>query len=867
MATLYLDYEGGNDANDGLSFANRVKTITSGLTAARIAPGDTIRVMGSPAPTLIDNSGVWTNAPNSSGTGVSVGTMTAATNASPIVVTRNTHGLNNGDIVRITGAVGNTAANGVWEVANVTTNTFELKGSAGNGTWSSGGAITNITHQIVKIPAVLVKNVDNCETAWTAANGAASALATTSFKEFLSAEQITMPGSPATGTLYAYRQLTGGAQDFSAYQQITFWIQVSATTATGNLKLCLCSDTAGAVIVDTFAIPAIGSAVRFVPITIDKGSALGASIQSVALYSDTVAPAGSLIIRLDNIMACKASSSNDAVTLTSLIGKKSALRQSIVSSTYATPIVMTVTGHGFGNGDSVYIQDHATNTNANGVFRIANVTANTFELVDVVTQDNVAGNGVGGATGTVVSQEGWWAIQSIYVNSTTTMIMLETADPGSNGYTTRGYAGRSETIATYKRETIKWTMVASGVSNSTLQDSGSQGNPITMTGGWDRTNMSTQDSDTWWDFQSGFGNAITFSAKSWWVFDRLHLVRTQTAWTPPPASALKYACVIGSNGVGITYPPWDMVVDFYVHVGGSSGGNSIVHQNCQRALTRFAASYSHLSSSPYSLNASFSVIHRAVGKNNGLRCFGDGGIGVIVYSGQTENHPSAVANINSTTTCRLILCRVDHSEANVSNFSSGLSREDGEIRYYMRNNDPTLHGIYGNNRSFVSESSVRHTASGLAWKISVTSTIYDATAPVRYLVATVPCNANQTTTVKAWLRRTNTGLTLQLVCPGKQIKGVPNDLSASMTAIADTWEEVTLSITPTESGMVDIYLSAYGGTTYSGYIDDMTITVGGTAPSFPTMDWAYLGAPFVVFAGSGGGGGLMLPAGMRGGFA
>ena len=45
MAIYYLDYENGNDANDGLSFANRWKTMTNGATAARIAPGDTIRIM------------------------------------------------------------------------------------------------------------------------------------------------------------------------------------------------------------------------------------------------------------------------------------------------------------------------------------------------------------------------------------------------------------------------------------------------------------------------------------------------------------------------------------------------------------------------------------------------------------------------------------------------------------------------------------------------------------------------------------------------------------------------------------------------------------------------------------------------------
>jgi hypothetical protein len=67
------------------------------------------------------------------------GTIIGATNASPIVVTSAAHGLANGDVIHIAGVIGNSAANGGWVVANVTTDTFELVGSTGNGTYSSGG--------------------------------------------------------------------------------------------------------------------------------------------------------------------------------------------------------------------------------------------------------------------------------------------------------------------------------------------------------------------------------------------------------------------------------------------------------------------------------------------------------------------------------------------------------------------------------------------------------------------------------------------------------------------------------------------------------------------------------------------------------
>ena len=74
----------------------------------------------------------------------------------------------------------------------------------------------------------------------------------------------------------------------------------------------------------------------------------------------------------------------------------------ISSSTNATPTVVTATSHGFATGDLVMIYGHATNTAANGIFKVVRVDANTFQLRDRYSNANVAGNGVGAGTGRVV---------------------------------------------------------------------------------------------------------------------------------------------------------------------------------------------------------------------------------------------------------------------------------------------------------------------------------------------------------------------------------------------------------------------------------------------------------------------------------
>ena len=73
--------------------------------------------------------------------------ITGATNASPIVITAASHGLKDGNAVRIAGVVGNTAANGDWNVTVVDANSFQLVGSTGNGLYTAGGT-ADILHLV-----------------------------------------------------------------------------------------------------------------------------------------------------------------------------------------------------------------------------------------------------------------------------------------------------------------------------------------------------------------------------------------------------------------------------------------------------------------------------------------------------------------------------------------------------------------------------------------------------------------------------------------------------------------------------------------------------------------------------------------------
>lgn len=89
-------------------------------------------------------------------------------------------------------------------------------------------------------------------------------------------------------------------------------------------------------------------------------------------------------------------------TIPSLVTPPAGLRVEILSSTDATPIVIQTTApHGFTSGaatDTVEVEGHLVNTNANGVWQISVVDATHFSL------DGSAGTGggPGGATGYAV---------------------------------------------------------------------------------------------------------------------------------------------------------------------------------------------------------------------------------------------------------------------------------------------------------------------------------------------------------------------------------------------------------------------------------------------------------------------------------
>ena len=391
MATFYLDFENGNDSNNGSTWALAWKTVANGATAARTAPGDTIRIAKSPAPVSVGD-GKWVKQNRNGGGFPSTLNISAtASNGGAVRLTiSSTTTLATGDIVTVRGIVGTVEANGNWKITVDNATQITLVNSVYANAWSSGGTVQQVNSKSIILTTPQTQNITNCEVIWTNAAGGdctASLVAGTDMKISWGAARLTMDASPQTSTLQAY--FPTGTLDLSAYQELTFWMKNSAaiTTAT-TWTISLCSDTAGATVVDTFVIPAIASVNRYIPFSIARtgGGNLGSSIQSIAVSTGSTAPANSSWIQLDNISASKSNN----LSLRSLISKTSTEQggswypiQNI--SADGTIILVDNGTNTLGNaGNGYYEESETVTTYIRNTVRMATVgTASTTLMNDV----------------------------------------------------------------------------------------------------------------------------------------------------------------------------------------------------------------------------------------------------------------------------------------------------------------------------------------------------------------------------------------------------------------------------------------------------------------------------------------------------
>lgn len=754
---------------------------------------------------------------NESGSDATRTTISSVTVANPsgsiTRCTKTAHGLTTGAVVTLSNF--SSWLNGAWKITKVDNDNFDLDTAVWQATADAtgdvvpfGGTITdpwktsqsgataariapgdeirlkkvgdptslgNVTFTLGQEYCVLAAaqtlNVEMCESAWTAATNITCNVNATYRRQGSYSCSYVVGSSFTTGKM-AYKSFT--STDFSSYQKLSFQIYSTSNITSGYIKLCLCSDTAGNTIVDNFIIDLAITGGYWHTLTIakDGGGNLGASIQSVALYAIT--DPGTPTIYLDSIIAC----TSTGLCLNSIITKSS----SAIDRTNPVYPISAI------NGVNVY-------------FGISNGLNNSVSI------------------------------------------------PAK-------YREATETVTGYFINPLRYSTLGSGFGSATdnTTDSGSSGTYITFKGGWNFTS-DLQDGETWFDgLSSTTYTPYSFHSTNIYIaLDNINFIRwygfatTTPSGNKYPASINRMSLLQCTVGAILQHPGGGGSINFQYMNGCAV---SIQLNNCHDVTvtgtkilnTRDGIA---LGGTPYDgLTIQIDEI--------------DGGIVTANHSALTfQSYPCMNILVKDTVIGNFIYAAVIHGFVRMHNVEIKSTCSYGIATYYaskvyMRNclissasetvnqysyrnervyslqHDQTI----GNNKLFCYgatgewQTSTKHDTEPGAWKYTISTVTWSSTLPFQEEIAQIAVAADTTYTVTAWVKKdhaTNIGASLA-VYTDTDVLEIASD-SIDTKANDTDWEQLSISFTPSEAGVVPVYINAwYNGATSNIYVGTISVT-------------------------------------------
>lgn len=654
----------------------------------------------------------------------------------------------------------------------------------------------------VVLASSVTATVTLCQSAWT---NSTNVTCTTSGdrKEGTLSINNAIAGAFTTG-LAAF--FATGTLDLSAYQQLTFWIKSDTAVAASSIRVDLCTDTVGAVPVNSFTISRALNASVWTPITIDSGGNLNSAIASIAMNVLIDLGGSTVNVKFDDILACKAASAADSLSLTSLIGQNDGI---------------------------------------------------------------------------------WWGLRSI--NGTT--LIVDINPNASNSTAALGWSGTTGTAEIWKVETIKTPKVAASntvVTNAPVN--GTSGNVVTISGGWNTTDMSTQDAGdiTICDGLDGFGIAFSCS-KNYTTWSNIGTVRYDTGWnvsttsvsnntwTIPvvsnctqtglvldgPNHIVTSAVGVGHGGAGVithsagtatnvtitalTSLSCNAGMNLGVSTGRLSIGTIVSSNNNGVNLTLAGNStittsgtfnYSVNGNHGFTISSSFPIIMYNITSTHNT----DSGITFTkgtrhrIYGLTTSNNTTS--GINATISSGLVngaeLFFYNASITDSTRFSTITA--EANLRFYSNHEGGvvTTNKIYsdGGTSNVIAQTvtSPVSSPSTVAWELTSGSTDRDAMYPVVIPLASLLVQSGKTLTFTADIRRSSTtAMVAQLVIPGGRVSGVGSagtNVVTTAAGSANTYTTETITVTPSATDVIEIFFQGYNTDGSSvAYVSNCTISV------------------------------------------
>ena len=420
--------------------------------------------------------------------------------------------------------------------------------------------------------------------------------------------------------------------------------------------------------------------------------------------------------------------------------------------------------------------------------------------------------------------EPWMAIDSI--NGTTVKLAGGYQTTASRAGFAPKYWGATATQTLYKREPILLTACQTVYTACLIE------------GGWDQSAMTTQNGKT---FVRAVNPGITastalFSAQTlaqgalnnWysvnalgrgmelgqgWVLGEVGAIACgigfqfyQTGWVEAVSAATRYA-VHCANAITTASTP--------------SGGEGRLRMAYMWGVSSGASQYiavSDNSSTPS--NRTLTVLDCDI--QQFFAVFGNAYMGLGIFN-RVIFCNCTIDNLN-----RLLYTSADDVHlVGCAAISVGISATNTIVRQTHIGGDPTQHqtvfGLYRGNGVVSSTTEQRHTESDFAWKINSISHVTFLN-PLAFSLTKIACAANEQRIVKLWARRGDAEAIFRLRVKGGYIAGIASDVTAELAAGVGSWIQVALQFTPTQTGVVEVFAEAGGGTGSILWIDDLEVS-------------------------------------------
>lgn len=645
--------------------------------------------------------------------------------------------------------------------------------SLGSCTWS------NSTRTVI-LPTAATAHINTCEgtTGWTASANVTITAATGQgdVKYGTNATQIAVAAGFTTGKI-AYAPCA--TVDLSGYQQISMMFRISNGAPSPNvIYFDLCSDSTGTTPVHSFALPGFAGTCNYtIPLTFDNNAALSNNINSIAFRA--VSDPGTMTIIVDHIIACKDKTSSDSITLNSLIG------------------------------------------------------FNSIEYPE------------------------WYPIQSI--NDTTVTI--------ATYYNWHGQAG---SFTTYKLQPLLLQNLMTTLPNTTTTNSGvvlssasgNANNYLNFEFGWDTTDMSTQTGFTVIDYQTNNGagacsggdylniNKI-INVRPYYVFSQTSAYTRLKFGEMHSISPFRYSLSAGFLST--------VTIEFdKIYITCNNSASNSISGPANMTGNTYLVNHWNVNTNPQDNAISASVFNVNTFISNS-----SSSTGLFYFNGTIANIGSLVGKFSAITTTKGILSAnsiVRIKTASISNHGYNFSTVNAGSNisiesfvgtpYYAMYDFGTLSGgnkffiqNYNNTGTatgldvalkYDTESTIVHSSGGISWKVTVpNSAYYRPASGTEYYkfqqlkVADIPIKANKLHTVKLWVRRAFTTTKCALFVK-PEVSGISDYAVAESSAAANTWEELTITFTPTVNSVVPIYFGAQydaANASQAFYFDDLSVTI------------------------------------------